>query len=170
MIVLNIDGVVADLGSELEHAFNSASVVDEAGGFRWRDIFCHVSDRDFEIVFSDPLTYKNAKPFEDAWYWINHHSAQYDIMYVTSRDSSLNRITWEWFVDWDIPADFVVFEGDKAYFIPQLEVSVYVDDHPDIVKYLRYHGIKAYVLNRSYNLHYEIDEAFRINSLWEIDL
>lgn len=169
MIVLNIDGVVVDLDSELQYLLDyDESVSRDRAGFRWSDVYSDIPEDVLNSTLLNPLTYKNAKPFEDAWYWVNHYSSEYDIMYVTSRDTSLTSLTWQWFVDWDLPADFVVFEKDKPYFLPQLEISIYVDDHPDIVKYLDKMGIKAFLINRYYNLDYDIDDNLRIDSLWDI--
>jgi FMN phosphatase YigB (HAD superfamily) len=61
-----------------------------------------------------------------------------------------------------------VFEKNKPEFLSQIQVSVYVDDYPDMVEGSRDLGINAFLLNRPYNMNADINPEFRINSLWDI--
>lgn len=172
MIILDIDGVVADYFSELVHIIRTAGweVHDwnEWNSLNWAEVIPDLDSDVVELLFSNPMLAKNCRPFEESWYWVNHYSSIYDIMYVTSRDQSLTQYTWDWFFSWDIPADFVVFEKNKSDFIKNLQVNVYVDDVPEFVVDARKSGVNAFLMNRSYNLNYDIDPQFRINSLWDI--
>lgn len=158
MIVLDIDGVVANFFDELDYALRQS-------GFGSRE---SVSPEELSRFMTHPLVAKNAKPFEDAWYWVNHYSDKYDLMYLTSRDDSLSRLTWDWFFDWDMPADFVVFQRQKVEFLQQIQVSVYVDDNPNIINAALEVGVNAYLINRDYNVNYHVESDRRINYLWEI--
>jgi len=172
LIILDIDGVVADMFGELDLVLQQAGYPahhwEKWQGYHWSEIYPDI-DRDvLDLFLKNPLLAKNAKAFEDAWYWTNHYSSQYDIMYLTARDPALTQVTWNWFFEWDIPADFVVFEKNKPEFLSQIQVSVYVDDYPDMVRGSRDLGINAFLLNRPYNMNADIDPEFRINSLWDI--
>ena len=172
MIVLDIDGVVADMFAELDHVLQQAGYPahhwENWAGYHWSEIYPDI-DRDvLDLFLKNPLLAKNAKGFEEAWYWTNHYSSQYDIMYLTARDPSLSQVTWDWFFEWDFPADFVVFEKNKPEFLSQIQVSVYVDDYPDMVQQSRDLGINAFLMNRPYNMNAKVDPECRINSLWDI--
>lgn len=123
---------------------------------------------DIEESTLDILSIKNAKPYEDAWYWVNHYSSMYDIMFITSRTKKLNTPTWEWFREWDIPVDFVVFEEDKIDFLQQINPTVYVDDDVYNVSNAIDAGITAFVIDREYNRVSGSDHINRIISLWDI--
>lgn len=173
MIILDIDGVVADYFSELVHILNISGMDADHwtswNDYHWHDIFPNI-DRDvIDLLLENPMIAKNCKPFEDAWYWTNYYSSTYDIMYVTARNPELSQHTWNWFYNWDMPADFVVFEQNKPEFLANLQVDVYVDDYPDMVEKSREYGVNAYLLNRPYNVNSGIPDEFRINSLWELD-
>ena len=144
MIVLDIDGVVSDTYQD--------------------NIFENID----ESTLSS-LDIKNAKPFEDAWYWINHYSSIYDIMFITSRDKRNTAATWEWFRDWDIPVDFVVFEPDRIQFLAQINPTVYIDDNQDNVSAALDVGVNAILLDAEYNMESSISSKFRVSTLWDIE-
>jgi uncharacterized HAD superfamily protein len=174
MIILDIDGVVAN-------PFNELNFVLERAGYEtynwntwrscsWQDAYPHV-DQDFISQCAlDYNIYRNAIPFEDAWYWANHYSSTYDLMYLTARPNIMSETTWSWFMDWDIPADFVVFEPNKVEFLVQIKPDVFVDDDAKTVQLASNSGVNAFLMNRPYNANDEIDDKLRINSLWEIEL
>jgi uncharacterized HAD superfamily protein len=172
VIILDIDGVVANLFEEVDYLLqdlgHDVNHVDHSIGYDWQDMYPGVSVDTINSIVSNPLTIKNSKPYEESWYWVNHYSSSYDIMFLTARNDALTNQTWDWFFEWDIPADFVVFQEEKVDFLKCLEVSVFVDDNPDVVSQARVEGIPSYLLNRPYNKTYDIDPAFRINSLWDI--
>jgi len=172
MIVLDIDGVVSDMFAELDFVLQQAGYPpnhwETWRGYHWDEIYPDI-DRDvLDLFLKNPLLVKNSKPFEDAWYWANHYSSQYDIMYLTARDKSLSQVTWDWFFEWDIPADFVVFEKNKPEFLSQIQVTVYVDDYPDMVQQASDIGVNAFLMNRPYNMNADVNPDLRINSLWDI--
>jgi uncharacterized HAD superfamily protein len=172
MIVLDIDGVVANYFEELDFSLQQAGYPEHHwenwAGYSWKDIYPNIPREEIDSFLHDPMIAKNCKAFEDAWYWINHYSSIYDIMYLTARDSTLSDVTWEWFREWDIPVDFIVFEKNKVEFLTQIQPTIYVDDHPDMVKLANDAGINSFLYNRSYNSNYKIDDSLRINSLWDI--
>lgn len=174
MIVLDIDGVVADFYSELVYVMKNNGVEishwSEWGDYHFSNIIKDYDHTLVQSIIDNPIVAKNCKPFEEAWYWTNFYGERYDIMYLTSRNESLNNTTWNWFYEWDMPADFVVFERNKVEFLRNLQIDVYIDDHPEVVSLARDSGIEAYLINRPYNSEYLIDNDFRINSLWEVTL
>jgi uncharacterized HAD superfamily protein len=174
MIVLDIDGVVADFFEELQITLNKCGYEFkhwmEWPSYHWEDICPNIPRDTLNSFLLDPLVVKNSKAFNHAWHWINHYSSRYDVMYLTARDISLSSETWDWFFEWDIPADFVVFEKNKPEFLSQIEVSVYVDDHPDMAQQAKDLGVNSFLLNRPYNINADVDPSIRIDSLWEIEL
>jgi uncharacterized HAD superfamily protein len=144
MIVLDIDGVVSNT-------------------------YEYVPLGQVEGYAPDSLAIKNSKPFEDAWYWVNHYSSIYDIMFVTDRDKSLTNITWEWFREWDIPVDFIVFEKDATDFLSQMNPTVYVDDSADSVAAAKIARVNSFLINRPYNTNNLIEHSLKINTLWDIE-
>ena len=173
MIVLDIDGVVADMHSELIYTLRSAGLeiddIEQWPDYHWRNIAPKIDPDVLHSFLINPIITKNCKPFRDAWLWANHHSERYDIMYLTAREESLSQYTWDWLFSWDLPADFVVFEKNKPQFLASLQVDVYIDDYPDMISQSRDLGVNAYLLNRPYNMNADIPDEFRINSLWELD-
>lgn len=143
MIVLDIDGVVSNTYEDVP--------LGQVDGY-----------------IPDSLTIKNAKPFEDAWYWINHYSSIYDIMFVTDRDKKLTNITWEWFREWDIPVDFIVFDTDTTEFLSQMNPTVYVDDSVDAVMAANIAGVNSFLVNRPYNMSNLLEDNIKINTLWDL--
>lgn len=174
MIVLDIDGVVVDLFEEVDYLLRKDGYdIDHWtnwSGYKWQEVYPNIPSDVIDKILNNPMTVKNSKAFSDAWYWTNHYSSRYDIMYLTARDSSLDSCTWNWFYEWDVPVDFVVFEKNKVDFLVQLEVNVFVDDHADIAQSAHDAGIPAFLLNRPYNLNADVNPAIRINSLWDIKL
>jgi uncharacterized HAD superfamily protein len=142
MIVLDIDGVVSNTYEHL--------MLDEIGHYT-----------------PDALGIKNAKPFEDAWYWVNHYSSIYDIMFVTNRDKKFTNVTWEWFREWDIPVDFVVFEDDIVEFLSQMNPTIYVNDSCALIEDALSANINAFLVDRPYNKN-DDSSIDRIFSLWDI--
>jgi uncharacterized HAD superfamily protein len=172
MIILDIDGVVVDLFEELDYLLkkdgHNVDHWQNWSGYAWNEAYPDISLNIIDSILKNPLTVKNAKAFSDAWYWTNHHSSTYDIMYLTARDKSLDKYTWDWFYEWDVPVDFVVFEENKVEFLQQLEVTVFVDDNPEMAQGAHEAGIPSYLLNRPYNLNADVDPKIRIDSLWDI--
>jgi uncharacterized HAD superfamily protein len=143
MIVLDIDGVVSDT-------------------------YEGVALSEISRYTPSSLEVKNSKPFEDAWYWINHYSSIYDIMFITERDKSLTNLTWEWFRVWDIPVDFIVFEKDATEFLAQVNPTVYVNDNAVVVSEAVKFGVNTFLVDRPYNEDSVDIGVSRIRSLWEI--
>jgi len=174
MIVLEIDGVIANYRDELRFRLNAAGFhadnVCELDNCDFSEVYPDIPSGGLDLFLNDPLIVKNAKSFEDAWYWVNHFSSSYDIMFLTGRDISLTSPTWDWFREWDIPADFIVFQEDKIKFLYEILPTVYVDDDPEVISQAISVGVNAYLYNRPYNQEHSVPEGRRINSLWEIEL
>ena len=174
MIVLDIDGVVANPFNELNYVLENAGYETYnwntwTSNF-WHKAYPHVDKNFISNCLNDDNIYRNATPFEDAWYWTNYYSSIYDLMYLTARPNSTSETTWSWFMDWDIPADFIVFEKNKVEFLAQISLDVFIDDDPKTVQLALNSGINAFLMNRPYNSNFEIDPKYRITSLWEIEL
>lgn len=174
MIVLDIDGVVANPFNELnfliEKSNNESKDVSSWKSSSWFDVYNDIDPSIIEDCLNNEILYKNAIPFEDAWYWANYHSSFYDIMYLTARPEIMSPVTWGWFMDWDIPADFIVFQKNKVEFLVQLHLDVFVDDDAEIAQAAYDAGINAYLMDRPYNQSADIDPKIRIKSLWDIKL
>lgn len=177
MIVLDIDGVIANPFDEIDYrlsklGYETRKFEERVEGYHWKDIYPDIPADVLKGIINDPLTIKNATAIESSWYWINHMSSTYDIMFLTARDPKLTDATWSWFFDWDIPADFVVFEKNKVEFLETIRDSiyVYVDDYPEMVHGAWDYGINAFMFNQPYNgSYFEVnDEIPRVSSLWEI--
>lgn len=143
MIAINIDGVVAN-------------------------VFEDVADKLVNFYVLTELEIKNAKPFEDAWYWINHYSSKYDIMFTTNRSKVFTDLTWEWLREWDIPADFVVFEENPLEFLSQVKPTVYIQDNSEYASMAIDLGINTVLVDRSYNQESSVLDNIRVKSLWDI--
>lgn len=139
MLVLRIDGVVADVDEKFLSGGSTMTSLD----------------------------IKNFKPHQDAWYWINHYSSTYDIMFITERDKSFTNVTWEWFREWDIPVDFIVFDTDELEFIQQINPDLFIDVNPSLVSSLASSGIESFLIDRSFNAGPDLGER-RIISIWDI--
>ena len=173
MIVLDIDGVVANPFNEVNYFLETlgyeTKVWTSWESDKWSEVYNYVNSSTMIDCINSKLIYKNALPFEESWYWTNHYSSTYDIMYLSARPETMSQLTWDWFMDWDIPADFVVFQKNKVEFLEQLYLDIYIDDNPQIVIDAFEKGIPARLINRPYNLTANIDPKLRINSLWDID-
>lgn len=114
------------------------------------------------------LDIKNAKPYEDAWYWVNHYSSTYDIMFLTQRSNDLSTVTWEWFRQWDIPVDFIVFDTDERDFLCQINPSVFIDSDKELVEYLIEKNINAKFIDRANGC--EDNFEYIIDNIWKVDM
>ena len=143
MIAIDIDGVVANVFEDVEDRLVNSYALTE-------------------------LEIKNAKPFEEAWYWINHYSSKYDIMFTTNRDKVFTDLTWEWLREWDIPTDFVVFEENPIKFLSQVKPTIYIQDDSEYAIMSLEAGVNTVLVDRSYNQQYSLLDDIRVKSFWDI--
>lgn len=176
MIALDIDGVIANLIPEVIYrAKKEGFKIDKSVINNHNILLENVSDKiTFNWIkshFDDPTFWRNAIPFEDAWYWINHHYAK-GIICITHRPqtTSCENATWRWFNDWDLFVDDIVHCDHKHDIINDRGTAIFVEDTwLGALHAAEYTNSKVYILNREYNqgIHKKIE---RINSLWEINI
>lgn len=174
MILLDIDGVIANPYHELNFqlqrdGFDGLVHPDQWTNYDWNLIYPHIGEEKIKEYFDNPILIRNAVPYEDAWYWINHMSSSHEIICITARDKSVESATYHWFYDWDIPVDKIYFEKHKMAVIEELGDHVcFVEDHGPTAKLAADMGFNSYLRSRSYNMGYSESPAIRINSLWEV--
>jgi uncharacterized HAD superfamily protein len=177
IICLDIDGVIANIYDEVNFQVKKAgykTVPWSEWNKPYLTDFYDWCDSDFvRSLFQNKIVIKNAIPFRDSWLWVNHMAIErgHDIVYVTHRKSNLSSVTWDWFMDWGLPASDIHFVHNKPELIKSLDnVSFFVEDLPNNANDAHRAGIKTYLINRSYNASEVVDSGIeRINSLWEID-
>ena len=70
-IVLDLDGVIADIDTSLFEVLSSRGVpVEEMNYGEW--LISSTKDKDALEIFNTSLFWANMKPYEDAWYQVNY--------------------------------------------------------------------------------------------------
>lgn len=119
--------------------------------------------------------YINTPPIDDAvnalrWlYWEGH-----TIHLVTARGfmahaDDIRRWTKDWVEEYAIPHETLTFSQNKAAAQEDLGVrfDFAVDDSPKNVEGLRFHNVRAYLLDHEHNESAEVPADWRTPSLWE---
>lgn len=152
-IVLDLDGVIADISSSLISRMPKDQLIDGKHSFSsWlTPPFCDEAIK----VFNDPLFWANMKPYEDAWYQVNYwFSMGYDIHIVTARrQPSAMEQTLPWLEKWNInsaPPIFCSF-GEKINVIKDIDPIFVIEDSPYEIEILEQSGVKCFLRKHSYN-------------------
>lgn len=180
MICLDIDGVIANTYPEVNRWVEEAGwkgvPMEEWSSYKLADIpgfkEQSIPHKFFQGLYKNKLFYKNAIPYEDAWYFVNHYAQTEKIVAVTARAAFLEGVTWDWFMDWDIPVDEIHFvnHGVKSeIIIAKCEgARAFVEDRTENAAEAADAGINSFLLNRPYNADGDNGKAKRIDSLWEV--
>lgn len=174
MIVLDIDGVVANSDDELNTqldllGYDGLIPSEEWAGHKWSHNYDHIPQQILDDVMYNPLFATNAIPYESAWYFINHYCSYHKITLLTARPVVLESATWQWVLDWDIQIDDIIFEKNKIEVLADLKPDIFVDDLGPTVEEARAAGFNAVLLNKKYNQDANVGDN-RINDLWEIKI
>lgn len=169
-IVLDLDGVIADIGGALDKWISDKYDTEDVDYSSWL-ITDNNADQAMEI-FNNPLFWKNMKPYEDAWYCVNHWFYWgFDVHIVTARRCNASiKETQPWLDMWRINTMSPIFTNinEKHDVIESINPIFVVEDNPHEVDILRGHGIKAMLRKQWYNKEYWNDFP-TVDSLWDID-
>lgn len=168
-IVLDLDGVIADIGRGIDDVLLSRGV----GEFDYSSwLITDSKDEEAMQIFNDPLFWKNLQPYEDAWHQINYwFSKDIDVHIVTARRCpAAIKMTEPWLNFWRINTFKPVFTNihEKHTVIENLNPSFVVEDNPNEVEILLNEGINAVLRKQWYNRdHWE--RLPTINTLYDLD-
>lgn len=169
-IVLDLDGVIADIGSALDDWINKSKGAEDTDYSSWL-ITDSKSDQAMEI-FNNPLFWKNMKPYADAWHCVNQWFNNGDDVYIVTarRCPSAIEQTETWLDMWRISTMIPIFTNinEKHNVIEKINPEFVVEDNPHEVKILRSHGINAFLRKQWYNKQFW-NELPTINNLWDIE-
>lgn len=151
-IVLDLDGVIADIASSIDAYLEKKNIEDYDYGY-W--LITDTNDDVAMSVFTDKYFWKNIKPFEDAWYQVNKwFSEGVDVHIVTARRNEVSMSSTEpWLDEWKINTLRPKFSmiNEKHKIIKELNPSFVIEDNPHEVKKLISHGINCYLRKAWYN-------------------
>lgn len=171
-IILDLDGVIADIASSLEEWILNTYGLDR-GGCDYSDwLITDSKDENAMNIFNNPLFWKNMKPYKDAWYRTNEwFYAGIDVYIVTARRCGASiKQTQPWLDMWRINTMSPIFTNinEKHEVIENLNPMFVIEDNPHEVEILRSHGIDARLRKQWYNEKYWNDLP-TIENLWDID-
>lgn len=172
-IVLDLDGVIADIDSSVsDHFFYNYGIgIEEADYSSW--FTTNTQDEEAMKLFQDKLFWKNMKPFQDAYFQVNHWmNLGVDVHIVTARrQQAAVDATEPWLDSWNINTLRPKFSefGKKIDIIKNIDPLFVVEDNPHEIEILQDHGIKCYLRAAWYNQAYW-NKMDTIESLFEIDL
>jgi hypothetical protein len=164
-IVLDLDGVIADIASSIEEQYQN---IDYSN---W--LLKDTNSKKALDLFSDKLFWKNIKPFSDSWHQVNYwFFNEVDVNIVTARRTVASvKSTVPWLESWRINTlipYFVPLNG-KIEIIKQIDPLFVVEDNPYEIKILEKAGFKCFLMKAWYNENYW-NSMDSIDSLREIDL
>lgn len=168
-IVLDLDGVIADIDTSISNILLSRGVADYNYS-HW--LISDSNDDQAMEIFNDTLFWKNLKPYEDAWHQTNYwYGNDVDIHIVTARrcDAAM-KTTHAWLDLWRISTSSVTFTNihEKHHVIEKLNPKFVVEDNPNEVNILRSHGVNAYLRKQWYNKEFW-SELPTVESLYDLD-
>jgi len=168
-IVLDLDGVIADIDTPISQIFMAKGVADYDYS-HW--LISDSNDPEAMNVFNNTIFWKNLKPYADAWHQINYWFSQnIDIHIVTARRcSAAMKTTHEWLDTWRVGASSVSFTNihEKHGVIEKLNPAFVVEDNPNEVRILLNEGVNAYLRKQWYNEPHW-NEFPTIETLYDLD-
>lgn len=169
-IVLDLDGVIADIDSAISQRLLSRGVDDyDYSNWLITHHTCELSDD----IMGNSLFWRNLVPFQDAWFQVNNwFSMGYDVYIVTARrtDESMS-VTEQWLDEWRINTMPPIFAkmGEKHNIINEIKPLFVVEDNPNEVRTLLEEGNNAFLRKAWYNLPYW-SEMPTVNNLTELNV
>lgn len=169
-IVLDLDGVIADIDTAISDFLNyNVGVSEDYSSWLTSD----TKDKEAIKLFQDAYFWKNLKPFEDAFFQVNHwFSLGIDVNIVTARrQQAAVDETMPWLDKWRISTSKPMFSefGKKIDIIKNIDPLFVVEDNPHEIEILESYGIKCFLRAAWYNQDYW-NKMNTIESLFEIDL
>lgn len=154
-IVLDLDGVIADIDSSISQHLSDRGA-DDYDYSHW--LITHHSCKDSDEIMGNPLFWRNLIPFQDAWHEVNYwFGAGYDVYVVTARrtDAAIS-VTEKWLDDWKINTMPPIFAkmGQKHEVINKINPIFVVEDNPNEVEILLKEGHKTLLRKAWYNEKY----------------
>ena len=150
-IILDLDGVITDIDSLIDETLESYGVSEDYSSWLTTD----TKDPEALKLFSNPVFWKNLKPFEDAWHQVNHwFSYGVDVHILTARRSPASvDATIPWLNNWNINTTIPKFSlmGEKHKIAKEINPVYMVEDNPNEVMILRDHGINCFLRKAWYN-------------------
>ena len=170
-IVLDLDGVIADIATALEDALFASDHIKQGYFQEW--IIGNTKNKDILKIYNDVLFWKNMKPYFDAWHQVNYwFSLGYTINIITARrQPNAVQETLPWLESWSINTAKPIFcnLGEKINYIQKIDPIFVVEDNPFEIKKIEKSGVKCYLRAQFYNQKYWND-FHTIESLFEINL
>lgn len=176
IINVDIDGVIADLVSELSWRYGEAGIEVE-----YEKCFNFKMERNYDEPYEgwirdqldDPTFWLNIKPHNDAWYvlnkWFHHH--EHEINFITARwDYDL---TYKWLNEWGVPFDRLevgVPTGEKHTFATKYKADIVVEDRPEEIMAYEANEVPCIVPSRPWNKEiYESQHVFTVSDMFHAD-
>lgn len=162
--VFRLNGVVRDFVKDLNIELEKKELQDYDYS-EWH--LCNKPDANCYDVTSKNIFWKNLKPFDDAWYQINHYFNQCIPIYIASDRNDIEK-DMDWLDSWRIQYDKVIpLHIDFSSAIEKLNPELIIDDDPGRVKYFISKGYNA-ILRRAWYNRDQREKMPSIGSLLEI--
>ena len=165
-IVLDLDGVIADIGQSIDkHVGQNYDYSD------W--LITDSKDEKAMSIFNDALFWKNMKPYSDAWHQINYwFNKGIDVHIVTARrcEAAIKQ-TQPWLDLWRINTMKPIFTNihEKHEVIESLNPLFVVEDNPNEVSLLLNEGINVFLRKQWYNKGFW-ESLPTVDSLYDLEL
>ena len=169
VIVLDLDGVIADIDTGISSYLRNNNIKENYGSWLISD----TKNEEALSLFSNQLFWKNLKPFEDAWHQVNKwFSNDVDVHVVTARKREASvRMTEPWLDAWRINTLRPQFAtiNKKHEIVSEIDPVFMVEDNPHEVISLRDHGINCYLRKAWYNKEFWKDLPC-IDTLYDLEI
>jgi uncharacterized HAD superfamily protein len=148
-ILLDLDGVLYDWHYVVHREVNP----DMDFNHFWT-VFVHNQSTEYQdYICSIPMYYYGISPSKDVKDFLTWANNIFDIYYVTSRPTSVMRVTEKYFRDFNFPqGDNLIFESDKATLARLYSIDFSVEDSVYQIKNLS-KVTHAFMYNRPWNTH-----------------
>jgi uncharacterized HAD superfamily protein len=179
-IALDIDGVIADIQTELEirlkKDYDISIAREDWHTFLIEKQFPEVSGDWVMNQFADPSFYLNAICYPAAWYMVNKwFMSGNDVFLVTCRGPAHGEktvaLTERWLDEWEIGYNRLYHSQtrlEKYKTLVELEIDLFVEDDPHEVR-LASEYVNAFLMDHPYNRDSDIGSGTRISSLYQVD-